>query len=646
MTILLIPIDDFVVDPKQGIALSSLSPQDAIAYVRKSYGFLGSAVDISIEEGIIRIEFPEETQKAVEKALEHYGRGLEKANQGDYRSAITHLRKALEIVPHHTIARRNLAMAYLELGDVEETRNQLIDVLRLDPKDTWGYVLMGNTYLKHDEDPDSAEPFYKKAYDLAPNDPYLLNNYAALKAKRQQFTEAQKLFERAIAENPNYPNSYFGLAHVLLLQDRQKAAISTLESLFAQPESSDIRSAPVYDQARVMFRTVHQQIAERDHNLAMAFIEERRKVVESVTGFPVEVVLDDALQGVTAKTQLAWKHDRTHHRIIYRQNHPSVVPHLLAHELEHILLEHEARTAGKNKLFVTTESTTEKAVESLGEERWKLRQSGVPAEEANRITHQWVSGLSNQLFNCPLDMVIEYRVHQKYPSLRSYQFASLLATQMENAQVVTDKDIKKLVPRKIYQANVAMNASYALFTDWLYGGATEYAKPYRGVNIFATGERLFQKWMAAMEGGLPAGSEYSLIESFAEVLGLESWFELRDDKQEPDSPQGTTNPELLKAKEPATVMYLVAALERFERMAIEDIQSIAFEIGLLGSTGIDFTTGDRRYSLKSIPNEQFSGLQLLTLMYVGFKKLDSSVDTGLDFEVAYKSALAFYREKP
>jgi Tfp pilus assembly protein PilF len=642
MTILLIAIHDFVVDPKHAIDLSSLPTPEAISYIRKAYGFLASAINVSIQNGIIKIEYPEESEKEVEKALGFYERGLERANKGDYKGAIKLFRNALDIVPYHTVARRNLAMAYLELGEVEETRNQLIDVLRLDPKDAWGFLLLGNTYLKNDKDPDSAEPFYKSAYELTPNDPYLLNNYASLKADKRQFKEAQEMFERAIAENPNYPNSFVGLAYLFLLQEKLESAVSTLESLFAQPKSPDIRSEPVYDQARAMFRTVHQKIAERDHDVAMAFIEERKKVVESVTGFPVEIVLDDSLQGVTAKTHLAWKHDRDHHRIFYRENHPAVVPHLLAHELEHILLEHEARTADVNKLFVTTDATTEKAIESLGEERWKLRQSGVPAEEANRITRQWVSGLTNQLFNCPLDMVIEYRVHQKYPSLRSTQFVSLLATQVENAGVVTDQDIKKLVPKRIYQANVAMNASYAMFTDRLYGGATEYVKPYRETNIFGTGERLFKAWMD-IKDELRAGDEYSLVDSFAKVLGLDSWFEFRDDRQMPESPQGTTNPELLRAKEPAIVMYLVAALERFEHMSIQDIQPIAFEIGLLGTTGIDFTKPDRRYSLKSLPNEQFSGLQLLALMYVGFKRIDGSVDTGLDFADAYKAALTLFK---
>jgi hypothetical protein len=64
---------------------------------------------------------------------------------------------------------------------------------------------------------------------------------------------------------------------------------------------------------------------------------------------------------------------------------------------------------------------------------------------------------------------------------------------------------------------------------------------------------------------------------------------------------------------------------------------------LLGTAGIDYTKADRRYSLKSIPAEQFSGLQLLCLMYVGFKKIDPTLDTRLDFKDAYEMALKLFK---
>jgi tetratricopeptide (TPR) repeat protein len=478
--------------------------------------------------------------------------------------------------------------------------------------------------------------------ELNPDDPYLLNSYAALKLEKSENEEAQRLFKRSIDLNPQYPNSFAGLAILQHRQGESQSALETLDSLFSQQLSPDIRSVHVYERARAMYLQLSKELAENSYDPLMEFISDRCKSIEKVTGFPVELIEDSELKGVTAKTQLAWKHNRTEHRVIYQPNLPSVVPHLLAHELEHISLEFEARSEGKNKLFVTTNETIEKALQSLGDDRYKLREVALPNDEVNRLSLEWVSGLANQLFNCPLDMVIENRLYQKYPQLRPSQFLSLYQTQQENSAVLSSKDIRKLTPRKIYQANVAMNASYAQFADWLYKGNTEYTKPYKMSNVFATGDKLFHVWLD-MHKGIGPGDEYALVGKFAEILKLQEWFEFRDDVPMKENPQGTTNPELLKTKEPATVMYLVSALERFGHMSPDEIQKVAFEIGLLGTAGIDYTKADRRYSLKSIPAEQFSGLQLLCLMYVGFKKIDPTLDTRLDFKDAYEMALKLFK---
>ena len=80
-------------------------------------------------------------------------------------------------------------------------------------------------------------------------------------------------------------------------------------------------------------------------------------------------------------------------------------------------------------------------------------------------------------------------------------------------------------------------------------------------------------------------------------------------------------------------------------MPLEKIREIAFEVGMIGTAGIDYTKPDRRYSLKSLPGGQFTGLQMLVFMYVGFKKIDPTVNTGLDFKDAYEIALKLYENK-
>jgi len=91
------------------------------------------------------------------------------------------------------------------------------------------------------------------------------------------------------------------------------------------------------------------------------------------------------------------------------------------------------------------------------------------------------------------------------------------------------------------------------------------------------------------------------------------------------------------------VMYCVGALEMFEAMSVAQVQKIGFEIAMLGTRGIDVNNPESRYSLKSLPGE-FSGLHLLSIQYVAFKKIAPTQDIGFDLSVEYQAALKLFEK--
>jgi tetratricopeptide (TPR) repeat protein len=286
MAIVVIALKDIMVEPNIPVDLTMLPEEEAIALIKKSYGFLSPEVDVTIKGDIAVINFPEEKAKKVDEALKFYERGVRKAERGEYKAAIELFKKTLDYLPAHSDARRNIAMAYLESGNKEEAKNQLIDVLRLNPKDTWGYVLLGNVYSKYENDFDSAEPFYKKAYELNPDDPYVLTNYATLELERGQTEQARELFLRAIEKDPTYPNARFGLAMLFEKEQKLDQALSSLDQLIAQPVSPDPRSEPVYQHARALYLKICQTMAQRSYALMMELVENARTAVERGGGVP------------------------------------------------------------------------------------------------------------------------------------------------------------------------------------------------------------------------------------------------------------------------------------------------------------------------------------------------------------------------
>ncbi|MFH0992519.1 MAG: tetratricopeptide repeat protein [bacterium] len=496
MPTIIIPLADILIDPERPIDLAALSIDLACQYIKNSYGFLSTEIAVKIQDGVAMITLPEEKSRKVQSALEWFTRGIKKANNGDYKSAIQLFLRTLEYFPAHSDARRNLAMAYLETGNADEALNQLIDVLRLNPRDAWGYILLGNIYVKYKEDRKTGEQFYKRAYEINPDDPYLLNNYAAMKAENSQTDEARAMFEKAIRIDPSYPNSYLGLATLLSKLNNHQEGISILGQLFDHPISSDQRASIVYEHARDLYKTLNEKLCDEHCESIKNYICVRANAIRAITGYPVEIIVDDSLSGVSAMSELAWRHHTNSHRIRHRSGPQRIVPHLIMHEIKHILLEYEASEAGNNRVFVVTEQQRQYGRDQIQNELFKLDDLGLEQSEKEEIVSRWLFGLTNQLYNCPLDMIVEKRMYDKYPELRPFQFVSLAYTQREYLKVLTDSDLQKISPQSIYRASLAMNCAYALFADWLYHGATEFSKPYRSSSMFALGEKLFSSYQS------------------------------------------------------------------------------------------------------------------------------------------------------
>jgi tetratricopeptide (TPR) repeat protein len=87
----------------------------------------------------------------------------------------------------------------------------------------------------------------------------------------------------------------------------------------------------------------------------------------------------------------------------------------------------------------------------------------------------------------------------------------------------------------------------------------------------------------------------------------------------------------------AAVMYCLSALQKFSRMKPPEVQGVAFEIAMLGMRGIDPNDAAKKYTLRSMPGT-YSGLELLSIMYVGFKQIAPDMDSGFDLSKEYQAA--------
>jgi tetratricopeptide (TPR) repeat protein len=96
--------------------------------------------------------------------------------------------------------------------------------------------------------------------------------------------------------------------------------------------------------------------------------------------------------------------------------------------------------------------------------------------------------------------------------------------------------------------------------------------------------------------------------------------------------------------QPDAVKYCFEALRKFSEVGDAQTRRITFEIAVLGRSGFDIRTSEQKYMLKNLPGN-FSALQLISYMYVGFKKISPDVDAGFDLSKEYEAALAMFKSK-
>ena len=85
-------------------------------------------------------------------------------------------------------------------------------------------------------------------------------------------------------------------------------------------------------------------------------------------------------------------------------------------------------------------------------------------------------------------------------------------------------------------------------------------------------------------------------------------------------------------------MYCLAAMDKFAKDGPGVRQSVTFEIAMLGRNGLDINDPTQKYTLKSMPGK-FSGLQLVSYMYVGMRQLAPEMNPGIDLSKEYAAAM-------
>ena len=576
---------------------------------------------------------------------------------GKFKKAKPILEKLIKKNPTVSEYHRILGQIYAEEGNQEEAINCLIDALRWDPKNTHALTMMGNIFARYKNDVTTAMSYYEHALVVHPDDHIAMNNIGANLLQLGRVREAEKYLLAAFKINDSYPNTIYALGMIEDLKGNHFSAFDYSIQALKKCKPGH----PVYGNALEMAQQVGLKAVQSIDPDEMFNQYSQRLAIES--GKNIDILRDDTIP-TPAKFEMAENYNREKHVIRFKKDRLAVA-HLMMHELVHLDFSVQCRKRNANFLFVVNKEQKELFIRENEPIIQRLNKEGLDDKSIADYITALFNGINSQTYNTPVDLFIEDYLYKTYPQLRPFQFLSLRLLLKEYTDAATNRKILEYTPAKIRTANIILSLVHSFQFRDLFGYDTSHLFKATSAQVKLAKE-FYAEYLkfARSDKALAA---HLLILKWAKELRVENYFSLIDENdyrrskapdenifQEPEHVIKAEQEQVSKiridySKEPAgqaaVIMYCLSALQHFESMELAEIQKIGFEIGLLGRQGTDPSNHDKKYTLKSIPGKEFSGLQLLAYMYAAFQVIDPFLDTGLDFKKEYEEAKKLYEKR-
>jgi TolB-like protein/Flp pilus assembly protein TadD len=176
----------------------------------------------------------------------------ERSTAEDTRKAISYYEEAIRLDPHYalayaklTTAARNLFGRYVSIATKEgqeaiaKARASAQNALALDPNLSEAHLAQATVLSEIDFNFAAAETEYRRALELAPQNPAVISNLGNLTSTLGRLDEAVALQQRAITLEPLRSGSHFNLAIYLTALGRYDEAEAALrKAIELQPQSS------------------------------------------------------------------------------------------------------------------------------------------------------------------------------------------------------------------------------------------------------------------------------------------------------------------------------------------------------------------------------------------------------------------------
>lgn len=634
----------------------------------------GYSAEVTIDGDYVKVKVD---QKDLEQSQQEFNEITALCEKRQFKEAHSRLELFLKKHSRHSEGYRILAQMEMEAGNIDKAIDIDIEALRCNPKNIWALILMGNLYSKYKDNYEIGRTYYDSVLKYSPDNFIAINNVAALMMENEDYESAIPLFEKSLEGDKKYANAYYGLAVCYYNQrENQKAFDTALKGCLL----ADIRSEnpQVMDELhKIMLASAHAVVESTNYmNVVLGIKDE----IEMKYNQKIEIEEDDTLD-LSAKLEYGPTHHRDYHLIKYNPKKP-FMEHLAIHEMMHLQMNLEADKVNTNKVIISNNDNVI-AFRTKYAAWIKKLVNRFEHSKAMNLVEQIHRGYMLQVMNCPLDLFVEKRMYDKYPIVRAIQLLSLMEQETYNIKAIKGSENSKFVPLDIVQNSKVMNIVTSMHFEHLFG--LRFYQEYKPTRAQFDQAKDFYDEFLAYDDYKP-GEEYELVEYFMDslhaerfmsILPLSDYFDdsfdrmektkaMRDAALGEDAPVGGNSFDGLTEEQKKNQddfyaqnkdgedpmktmmmsMYMLGALEYFDGMDKMEIKKIAFEIAMIGTTGIspDKKSG---YKVPSIPEKDFGGYQLLAYYYVSWALAipEMLASLGLPFDTAWATAQEMWKKK-
>lgn len=634
----------------------------------------GYSAEVTIDGDYVKVKVD---QQDLEQSQQEFYEITTLCEKRQFNEAHSRLVQFLKKHSRHSEGYRILAQMEMEAGNIDKAIDINIEALRCDPKNAWALLLMGNLYSKYKDDYKVGRTYYDSVLKYSPDNFIAINNIAAIMMEKKDYDHAIPMFEQALKGDKKYANAYYGLAVCYYNQSENRKAFDTaLQGCLL----SNLRSEnpQVMDELhKILIASAHAVVEYTNYmNVVLGIKDE----IEMTYHQKIEIEEDDTLD-LSAKLEYGPTHHCDYHLIKINPKKP-FMEHLAIHEMMHLQMNLEADKVNKNRVIF---SNNDNVI------AFRTKYAAWIKKLVNRFDHSKAMGVVQQIhagymllvMNCPLDLFVEKRMYDKYPIVRAIQLLSLMEQETYNIKAIKGSENAKFVPQDIVQNSKVMNIVSSMNFEHLFG--LRFYQEYKPTKAQYDQAKDFYDEFMAYDDYTP-GEEYELVEYFMDsfhmndMMSMKPLNEYLDDSYErmektkimrdaalaEDAPEGgnsfdglteeqkkkqdTFYAENKDGEDPMKTMmmsmYMLGALEYFDGMDKMEIKKIAFEIAMIGTTGIspDKKSG---YKVPSIPGKDFGGYQLLAYYYVSWALAipEMLASLNLPFDNAWAAAQQMWKKK-